>query len=260
MLKQEQLYGMNGVVSSASRLLEVGKPFADIATILRQDMHAAYGQATHELHAIAADDDAVGIIAARTYMHSNGFLKMPLVQPGDPWAPTSTWAGLNLRLHVWRGTGSPPNLGDPHTHRWDFISCILTGRFTEQRWAMEPAEGGDWYQYVHHSAHGTNLTNREGDGQRYAGTLRAVMLRDPGEVYSAVGTDVHTFGPDTPHGNMERVFATLVLTMPPSNSATPIYKPSPMVEADMVLDTERATTQAIVAALNDTADWCMGDK
>jgi hypothetical protein len=67
-------------------------------------------------------------IAARSYWHPNGFLK--LVLEGSSGAP-------QLRMHVWP---EPRGGGDIHDHAWPYRSLVLAGAVSEVRY--EPAEPG----------------------------------------------------------------------------------------------------------------------
>jgi hypothetical protein len=61
-------------------------------------------------------------IAARSYWHGNGFLKVVLLDQG-----------YKLRLHIWfAGTSCEENI---HSHRWGFASHVLTGSLKSELWA-----------------------------------------------------------------------------------------------------------------------------
>ena len=60
-------------------------------------------------------------IAARSYYHGNGFLKVVLLD-----------RGYKLRLHIWfKGSACEENI---HSHRWAFASHILTGALKSELW------------------------------------------------------------------------------------------------------------------------------
>ncbi|MCG3858828.1 hypothetical protein [Psychrobacter sp. Ps2] len=60
-------------------------------------------------------------IAARSYWHGNGFLKVVLLDQG-----------YKLRLHIWfAGTSCEENI---HSHRWGFASHVLTGSLKSELW------------------------------------------------------------------------------------------------------------------------------
>jgi hypothetical protein len=80
------------------------------------------------LQATLTDMTMVERIARNSYSHTNGFLKIPLLQKGD----------ARLRLHVW-GSGLP-DAENVHDHRWVFAGRILVGNMQEQRF-MKAADG-----------------------------------------------------------------------------------------------------------------------
>lgn len=60
-------------------------------------------------------------IAARSYYHGNGFLKVVLLD-----------RGYKLRLHIWfKGSACEENI---HSHRWAFASHVLTGALKSELW------------------------------------------------------------------------------------------------------------------------------
>jgi hypothetical protein len=72
-------------------------------------------------------------VVARSYVHANGFDKIPLI--------TSSHPEYKLVLHIWQGREKQQDvpIEDIHNHRWDFTSLILTG-------------GLIWEQYEHSSS------------------------------------------------------------------------------------------------------------
>jgi hypothetical protein len=63
-------------------------------------------------------------IASRSYIHSNGFDKIVLIDSKEP--------EYKVRFHVWWPSESTTYIEDIHNHTWDFCSAILTGAFKFQ--------------------------------------------------------------------------------------------------------------------------------
>jgi hypothetical protein len=71
--------------------------------------------------ALSRNPSVLLAIAARSYVHDNGFSKIVLNQDN----------GCSLRIHVW----DPPDsaaLPNIHNHRWDYASVLLAGVYTEE--------------------------------------------------------------------------------------------------------------------------------
>lgn len=72
--------------------------------------------------ALLTDDAFAAWVAARSYRHGNGFLKVVLLD-----------AGFKLRLHLWLpGAACEENI---HDHRWSIASTILAGELHSEIWA-----------------------------------------------------------------------------------------------------------------------------
>ena len=81
---------------------------------------------TDSMHALLRDivdsPKLISEIAARSYYHGNGFLKVVLLD-----------RGYKLRLHIWfKGSACEENI---HSHRWAFASHVLTGALKSELWA-----------------------------------------------------------------------------------------------------------------------------
>lgn len=80
---------------------------------------------TDSIHALLYDvvgsPKLLDEIAARSYYHGNGFLKVVLLD-----------RGYKLRLHIWfKGSACEENI---HSHRWAFASHVLTGALKSELW------------------------------------------------------------------------------------------------------------------------------
>lgn len=82
-------------------------------------------------------------IAARSYWHPNGFLKLIL-------ARSST--GSTLRIHIWRQQKqqSPPAGLDTdiHSHRWPFVSFVIAGALDIHEFTETDKAGDEYSKYI----------------------------------------------------------------------------------------------------------------
>lgn len=93
---------------------------AQLAHLLSQHCHLA--SITTLLSSLIKSPELLAKIAARSYWHGNGFLKIVLLDQG-----------YKLRLHIWfTGTSCEENI---HSHRWGFASHVLTGSLKSELWA-----------------------------------------------------------------------------------------------------------------------------
>lgn len=152
------------------------------------------------------DDAALSEVAGRSYGHPNGFEKIVLHIGG----------GYGIRLHVWhRRNGRWISDANPHGHRWEFASWIVTGSLLEITYA-ESADGGPHLRCEYgRDPNGAPMLIPNG-----AATLREVDRVDhlAGRVYQRSRTIVHTV---TPTGR--DLVASLVLQGPRSLTPTPVY-------------------------------------
>ncbi len=85
---------------------------------------------SHLLADIIQSPKLLECIAARSYWHGNGFLKVVLLDHG-----------YKLRLHIWfQGSACEENI---HSHRWGFASHILTGALKSELWADAANDDAD---------------------------------------------------------------------------------------------------------------------
>lgn len=95
----------------------------DSLTLLaeRLSQHCHLASITTLLSSIIQSPKLLAEIAARSYWHGNGFLKVVLLDQG-----------YKLRLHIWfAGTACEENI---HSHRWGFASHVLTGSLKSELW------------------------------------------------------------------------------------------------------------------------------
>ncbi|GLZ34831.1 hypothetical protein Lesp02_70180 [Lentzea sp. NBRC 105346] len=149
-------------------------------------------------------DDTVAV-ASRSYWHPNGFAKIVL----DP--------AQRVRLHVWPESNAP-RLGEsnPHSHRWDFASTVLTG---EGLHTVEYAEssGGMSYHRYHYGADPNDRARLVADAPVELTAVRSPFIRR-GQIYTCDTSVIHTVRPAG-----DALTATLVLQGPQKTSTTAVY-------------------------------------
>lgn len=88
------------------------------------------------LKSIISSSGELGQVAARSYLHGNGFFKIQL-------GATDSFV---VRLHVWeKNTVAEENL---HSHRWPFVSTIVLGVLTSESWIDAIGEDASAYPEV----------------------------------------------------------------------------------------------------------------
>lgn len=147
-------------------------------------------------------------VASRAYWHSNGFAKIKLLEG----------RGFTVRLHVWpAGTGRGEV--NPHGHRWEFASWILTGNgMTEAYYEPAEADDVDATRYIR-----CDYGLPGGPGPlRPRGTqllrVRELMQRPAGTVYTCALENLHTVAPIG-----DGLVATVVLQGPARIPSAPVF-------------------------------------
>lgn len=103
----------------ATHLQRTGAADEALAALLADT--ATTGWQTALCEALLTDDAFASQVAARSYRHGNGFLKVVLLDQG-----------FKLRLHLWLpGVSCEENI---HDHRWSIASTILTGELHSEIW------------------------------------------------------------------------------------------------------------------------------
>ncbi len=143
-------------------------------------------------------------VAARSYQHGNGFLKVVLADQG-----------YKLRLHIWfAGESCEENL---HDHRWGFVSTVLTGTLHSEIWRdAADHEAADLIttEYLYHAAHGTQAARKTLVGERRFVLARQVAYQ-AGDAYLMPEQRLHRI---MNHG--DRLVATLMCTAPTPQGTT----------------------------------------
>ncbi len=160
---------------------------------------------------LRARPDRLEEIAARSYVHSNGFAKVRLF--GD--------RGVSLRLHIWPAGPDRPGDVDPHGHRWEFASWVAIGAGMSETYFTEVRPGGrDAEQYAAYDygrdATGTGYLKHRGEAWLRRGEPR---IRRPGTVYRCPRHVLHTVAPVS-----DDLVVTVVLQGPVVEESAPVYR------------------------------------
>ncbi len=93
------------------------------------------------------------VIAARSYHHGNGFLKVVLAAEN----------GWKLRLHVWfPNTPCEENI---HDHRWGFASTVLCGQLVSETFVDDANGNISATEYVYFARQATCMSHKFTKGQ-----------------------------------------------------------------------------------------------
>ena len=162
------------------------------------------------LRDLAADDAAVAEIAKRSYWHPNGFAKIVLHTAVEP--------EFRIRVHVWPRSETPSRgESNPHSHRWEFASYVLTGTGMHMVEFAETAEGGKPYQRYRYGADPANPAALVADGEVRL-KRHGVPHVQSGDVYTCDTSIVHTVRPID-----AGLTATVVVQGPRRTSTTVVY-------------------------------------
>jgi hypothetical protein len=168
------------------------------------------------LNQIINNYDLLSEISARSYIHTNYFDKIVLVDSRDN--------GYRLTLHVWWPPYSDEQLNEEriHSHRFDFWSVILTGTLCSQ-FFQQVSKGRilNTWTYI------PEETNTD-SSLRYVGQsrLKAELCteKNPGDLYYLPYTSIHRVA--LPN---EQITSTLVLRGPRLRASAKVYNSSPPI-------------------------------
>jgi hypothetical protein len=162
------------------------------------------------LRSLVDDPERLSAVVAASYWHANGFAKLVLHDTPE----------FRIRLHVWPAGKNRRGEPDPHSHRWDFASTVLTGdgldivESEELRERRTPADLA-CTRYVY-----DGFEMVEDDDQ-----LKDVFLHEihkfvvrQGNRYTTETATIHTVAPK---GN--DLVATLLVQGPHVSDATAVY-------------------------------------
>lgn len=156
------------------------------------------------------DPEWVSRTVARSYWHPNGFAKLTLhIFPET---------GFRIRLHIWPAVpGEPLGESNPHSHRWDFASTVLTGTGMHMVEYAESTTTGRPYNRFRYGEDPSNPALLRADG-----SVRLERIATPhvwrGGVYTCDTAVVHTVVP-VDNG----LTATVVVQGPHRTPSTVVY-------------------------------------
>ncbi|MCH7306279.1 hypothetical protein MMP74_18180 [Acinetobacter sp. NIPH 1869] len=152
------------------------------------------------LQALLADESSLNEIAARSYQHGNGFLKVVLLD-----------RGYKLRLHIWfAGQSCEENI---HDHRWSFSSLILAGQLTSEIW-KDDIQGKAFQEFEYHAATKQDKAFKQEVGQNHL-KLDHVRINQTGECYLMPKGQLHRI---INHG--DQLVATIMCSAPTEQGTT----------------------------------------
>lgn len=122
---------------------------------------------------ILSTPDWLEEIAKRSYIHSQGFLKIILLDGREG-------SGYKLRLHIWDmdviSKFGAPFAEDKHEHRWDFVSTLLRGKIENHRYTISKANSEEEKLYQEFEKKALSLPLKE---RKYvANLLDLVEVKD----------------------------------------------------------------------------------
>lgn len=163
---------------------------------------------TDLLGALAQDDDAVERIAARSYIHPNGFVKIVLV------------AGhMKLRLHCWSSSADGEVRGNLHSHRWELASVVLSGAMAVRLYEPGEAHHMSYQEWRYAPESNGDSESLEHVGLAHLRLTQEVILL-PGSGFASPSPTIHSARP------IRDMTRTLVLHGPPVVHSTRVFADS----------------------------------
>ncbi|SEF33100.1 hypothetical protein SAMN05421837_106599 [Amycolatopsis pretoriensis] len=162
------------------------------------------------LRDLAGDPVAAADVAKRSYWHPNGFAKIVLHAGVEP--------EFRVRLHVWPSSDTVSRgESNPHSHRWEFASHVLTGTGMHMVEFAETTDGGKPFRRYRYGADPANPAALVADGEVRL-RRRASPHVQSGDVYTCDTSIVHTVRPVD-----AGLTATVVVQGPRRTSTTVVY-------------------------------------
>ncbi|MEV4146327.1 hypothetical protein AB0J40_21855 [Amycolatopsis sp. NPDC049691] len=162
------------------------------------------------LRDLAGDPASAAEVAKRSYWHPNGFAKIVLHTGVEP--------EFRVRLHVWPSSDTVSRgESNPHSHRWEFASHVLTGTGMHMVEFAETADGGKPFRRYRYGADPANPAALVADGEVRL-RRRASPHVQSGDVYRCDTSIVHTVRPVD-----AGLTATVVVQGPRRTSTTVVY-------------------------------------
>lgn len=196
------------------------------------------------LSALLSDQHAADVVARRSYIHDNGFIKLVLYIADQP-----VGNAIEMRIHYWP-EAQPPALSNVHNHTSDFRATVLSGRLESWTYGevADHKEGCTYWDY--------SCSSRSSEREEYQLEPRGqVSLRDL--TYSAYEAgSVHALAADVFHRVAARPGTVTLFTQGPRvASATRVLSDSPIEETGhltskaLSIDELRSRASRILEAL-----------
>ncbi len=130
---------------------------------------------------IINDNIKLETIAKQSYIHFNGFVKIPIQKTNNK----------ITRIHIWKISNEEQN---PHSHGWHFRSKIIKGKFINTLFTETLNENLNYNKniiYLNKNTHSSNIEHSE-----YVGlSIKSSSTYMKNDVYEINNTDIHTFHP-----------------------------------------------------------------
>lgn len=169
------------------------------------------------LQALLQDDELLAEVAARSYLHVNQFVKIPLARDADS----------VLRLHLWRDPSEyQQEVQNPHSHGWAFRSRVVCGSLTHTLFsaAATTTEDEQYTAYELDLAHPDGTTKLRAAENTVGLAAQSVAHIQTNDTYFVSRVDIHTLVPDVPG------CITLVQTERAHDDAAFVYGRQPTVQ------------------------------
>jgi hypothetical protein len=188
------------------------------------------------LRDLAGDPTAAADVAKRSYWHPNGFAKIVLHTGVEP--------EFRVRLHVWPSSDTVSRgESNPHSHRWEFASHVLTGTGMHMVEFAETADGGKPFRRYRYGADPADPAALVADGDVRL-RRRASPHVQSGDVYTCDTSIVHTVRPVD-----AGLTATVVVQGPRRTSTTVVYCEPGESDDQPNFDLTRADFEELVTAV-----------
>lgn len=163
---------------------------------------------TNALTILLNDEKELEEICKKSTIHSNQFLKIVLASD----------AGYKLRLHIWQ-VKEENQYHEPHNHRWDFKSYILTGRIINQIIIEENTLNNTFLKC---KAEGMNIGNNRGYQIEYKTGIKKIKEEryKKGNMYEMEADTIHIA--KIPKNTFT---STLFITSPAKKDFSEVYMP-----------------------------------
>ncbi len=163
------------------------------------------------LATIVGDQHLLSAVASKSYLHPNGFEKIPLAYTRTP--------EYKLVLHVWCGGRDAHEPSDIHNHRWDFSSMVLLGGLQWEQYEISASLGHPMAEYRYQSPEGSGSYSLEHVGSSPLHCVLSAWFSER-TTYTFSRDALHRADPGT------SMSVSLVLQGSPQQSRTRVFRSS----------------------------------